>query len=157
MTGSFWNLAWGYPTLNKIICKGPPKHLKLKRAQRALHVAEGHQRTAGARKLAGRRPANFSSFNINVRDLWILCIWNIIRHIFSIYHIFNFRGIHCYCRINTTTESYIFKVCQILEEDTRWHHVLLYTRTVGANGPRVLESGSPVIFILPPTPPPHII
>ena len=51
----------GYPTLNKIIGKGPPKHLKLKRARRALQVAEGHQPTAGARKLAGRRPANFSS------------------------------------------------------------------------------------------------
>ena len=61
MTGSFWNLAWGYPTLNKIIGKGSPKHLKLKRARRALQAAEGHQPTAGARKLAGRRPANFSS------------------------------------------------------------------------------------------------
>ena len=27
----------------------------------AIQVAEGHQLTAGARKLAGRRPANFSS------------------------------------------------------------------------------------------------
>ena len=57
----FKKFVWGYPTLNKIIGKGPPKHLKLKRAQRALQVAEGHQPTAGARKLAGRRPANFSS------------------------------------------------------------------------------------------------
>ena len=36
-------MAWGYPTLNKMIGKGPPKHLKLKRAQRALQVAEGLQ------------------------------------------------------------------------------------------------------------------
>ena len=34
-----------------MIGKRPPKHLKLKRAQRALQVAEGHQLTAGARKL----------------------------------------------------------------------------------------------------------
>ena len=57
-------IVWGYPTLNNIIGKGPPKHLKLKRARRALQVAEGHQPTTGARKLAGRRPANFSSYII---------------------------------------------------------------------------------------------
>ena len=61
-------MAWGYPTLNKIIGKGPPKHLKLKRAQRALQVAEGHQPTVGARKLASRRPANFSSLKIIVHS-----------------------------------------------------------------------------------------
>ena len=38
-----------------MIGKGPPKHLKL---NRALQVAEGHQLTAGARKLASWRPAN---------------------------------------------------------------------------------------------------
>ena len=73
MTGWFWNLAWGYPTLNKIIGKGPPNHLKLKRARRALQVAEGHQPTAGARKLAGRRLANFSSFLIKVMVVIYAC------------------------------------------------------------------------------------
>ena len=34
----------------------------------AIQVAEGHQLTAGARKLAGRRPANFSS--IRILELW---------------------------------------------------------------------------------------
>ena len=37
-------------------------HTAIQRAQRALQVAEGHQLTAGARKLAGQRPANLSSF-----------------------------------------------------------------------------------------------
>ena len=41
-------------------------HTAIQRAQRALQVAEGHQLTAGARKLAGRRLANFSSHLINL-------------------------------------------------------------------------------------------
>ena len=36
----------------------------------AIQVAEGHQLTAGARKLAGCRPANFSSITILYRTWW---------------------------------------------------------------------------------------
>ena len=54
-------------------------HSAIQRAQRALQVAEGHQLTAGARKLADWRLANFSSLlytHRNILEFW----WLIYPH-----------------------------------------------------------------------------
>ena len=54
-------LRSGSSVLTAVVSDNTALHAAIQRAQGALQVAKGHQLTAGARKLAGQRPANFSS------------------------------------------------------------------------------------------------